>query len=80
MKDHIMVSRQTQMTKLRLAQTAKVDIHFSTKSFVQTSNTVLYEAPFTNYHDSGLSCVMGDDLAKEVVTLVREVGKKARVA
>jgi type I restriction enzyme R subunit len=40
----------------------------------------LYEPPFTNYHDMGLSGVMGDDLAKKVVGLVRSVEDSADVA
>jgi type I restriction enzyme, R subunit len=40
----------------------------------------LYAPPFTDYHDLGLSGVMGDHLAKEVVRLVRDVEEKAGVA
>ena len=40
----------------------------------------LFEPPFTNYHDTGLPGVMGDELAKEVVSLVKDVEKRAAVA
>ena len=40
----------------------------------------LFEPPFTNYHDMGLPGVMGDELAKEVASLVKDVGKRAAVA
>ena len=40
----------------------------------------LFEPPFTNYHDQGLSGIMGDDMAKQVVSLVRGVEERADVA
>ena len=40
----------------------------------------LYEPPFTNYHDMGLSGVMSDDLAKKVVGIVRSVEDSAEAA
>ena len=54
MKDHIMVSRQTQMTKLRGAHTAKEGIHSSTKSSVQTSNTYTGGVPFCEVRGRGV--------------------------
>jgi len=37
----------------------------------------MYEAPFTHFHDMGLSGVMGDELAKKVVSLVERIRKNA---
>lgn len=40
----------------------------------------MYESPFTHYHNMGLTGVMGEDLAKQVVSLVRHVAENADVA
>ena len=40
----------------------------------------LYQPPFTHYHSTGLSGVMGEDLAGKVVSLVRSVEETAGVA
>jgi type I restriction enzyme, R subunit len=40
----------------------------------------LFKPPFTDYHDMDLLGVMGDDLAREVVSLVRGVEERAAVA
>jgi type I restriction enzyme R subunit len=40
----------------------------------------LFDAPFTHYHDSGVSGVLGEDLAAKVVQLVKQVNANAAVA
>ena len=40
----------------------------------------LYEPPLSHYHDSGLSGVMGEELAKKVARLVRSVEESAGIA
>ena len=39
----------------------------------------LFEAPFTDFHSTGLFGVMGEQQAKEVVNLISEVQKRAEV-
>jgi len=40
----------------------------------------LFDAPFTHYHDSGVSGVLGEDLAAKVVQLVKQINANAAVA
>lgn len=39
----------------------------------------LFEAPFTDFHSTGLFEVMGEQQAKEVVSLISDVQKRAEV-
>ena len=39
----------------------------------------LFETPFTDFHSTGLVGVVGEEQAKEVVSLISDVQKKAEV-
>ena len=41
---------------------------------------ILFEAPFTNIHDQGLSGVFGEDMSKKVIELIQHVNDNARFA
>ena len=40
----------------------------------------LYDAPFNRHHDAGITGVLGDKLAKNVIELVKEINANAAVA
>jgi len=40
----------------------------------------MFDAPFTHYHDHGLTGVMGEEMAMKVVNLVRQINENAEVA
>jgi type I restriction enzyme R subunit len=40
----------------------------------------MFDAPFTHFHDQGVTGVLGEEMAKNVVELVRAINANASVA